>query len=222
MSSDEWQLVVFTASMALMATLCLIPPGVVLAWWLARRNWRGKMVVETLVSLPLVLPPVVTGLLLLKAFSRRGVLGAWLEEQWGLEVVFTWKAVVLALATMSSPLFVRTARAALEAVDPRLEQQARTLGAGEWRVFFTVTLPMAARGVMAGALLAFARALGEFGATVMVAGNIPGETTTLPVAIYHAVQLGQDEKAWHLAAVAVVVSFLAVGLSEILVRRRSG
>jgi molybdate transport system permease protein len=142
--------------------------------------------------LPLVLPPVVTGLVLLKLLGRRGPLGGWLWETFGVELVFTWKAVMVALAVMSLPLLVRAARAAFEQVDRRLEQQARTLGAGEWRVFLTITLPLARRGVLAGTLLAFARALGEFGATVMVAGNIPGRTTTLSVAIDSLVQLGDD------------------------------
>jgi molybdate transport system permease protein len=131
------------------------------------------------VTLPLVLPPVVTGLVLLRLFGRRGLVGRWLYEQFGVQVIFTWRAVVIALAVMSLPLFVRAARVAFEEVNPRFEQMARTLGAGEWRVFFTITLPLARRGVLGGTLLAFARALGEFGATIMVAGNIPGQTTTL-------------------------------------------
>jgi molybdate transport system permease protein len=193
---------------------------VALAWLLARCAWRGKALVETLVTLPLVLPPVVTGLVLLKLFGRRGPVGHWLHEWFGMDVVFTWKAVVLALAVMSLPLLVRAARVAFEEVDPLFEHLARTLGAGEWRVLFTITLPLAKRGVLAGALLAFARALGEFGATIMVAGNIPGQTTTLSVAIYHHVQLGEDAHAWVLASVAAVLAFLAVAASETLVRSR--
>jgi molybdate transport system permease protein len=220
MSTEEWQFISFTARMAVLSTVLLIPPGLALAWLLARRHWRGKALVETLVSLPIVLPPVVTGLVLLKLFGRRGPLGAWLYEQFGFEVAFTWKAVVLALGVMSLPLFVRAARTAIEEVNPALEQIARTLGAGEWRVFFKVTLPLARRGVIAGALLAFARALGEFGATIMVAGNLPGQTTTLSVAIYHHVQLGDDRHAWALAGVAAGLAFLAVWGSELLLRRR--
>ena len=169
--------------------------------------------VETFVTLPLVLPPVVTGLLLLQLFGRRGPVGSWLHTTFGFEVVFTWRAVALALAVMSLPLFVRTVRTAFEEVDVKYEQLARTLGAGEWRVFFTITLPLARRGVLAGMLLAFARALGEFGATIMVAGNIPGRTTTLPVAIYQAVENGDDAHAWTLAGVAILIAFLAVFLS---------
>ena len=206
--------------MAVLGTLLVLPPGIALAWLLARRQWRGKTLVETLVSLPLVLPPVVTGLLLLKLFGRRGPLGSWLWESFGLEVVFTWKAVVISLAVMSLPMLVRAARAAMEAVNPMLEQQARTLGAGELRVFFTITLPLARRGVLAGTLLAFARALGEFGATIMIAGNIPGKTTTLSVAIYNLVQLGEDNHAWMFAGVSVLLAFVSVAVSERLLRPR--
>ena len=217
---QDWQLIGFTAAMALLSTALILPFGVLLAWLLARREWHGKALVETLVALPLVVPPVVTGLVLLKLCGRRGPLGHWLHENLGMDVVFTWKAVVLALAVMSIPLLVRTVRSAIEEVNPRFEQQARTLGACEWRVFFTITLPLAKRGVLAGTLLALARALGEFGATMMVAGNIPGQTTTLSVAIYHSVQLGQDEHAGMLSAVAVLLAFVALGTSELILRHR--
>jgi molybdate transport system permease protein len=218
MTPEEWQFVGFSARMAVLSTVLLLPPGVALAWALARLQWRGKALVETLVTLPLVLPPVVTGLVLLKLFGRRGPIGHWLYTQFDLDVVFTWRAVVLALAAMSFPLLVRTARVAIEEVNPALEQIARTLGAGEWRVLFTVTLPLARRGLLAGTLLAFARALGEFGATIMVAGNIPGKTTTLSVAIYQYVQLGQDNHAWALAAVSALLAFFALWISERLQR----
>jgi len=219
-TAEEWQFIYFSAAMALLSTVFILPGGLGLAWLMARRQWRGKAIVETLVSLPLVLPPVVTGLVLLKLLGRRGPFGRWLYERFDVEIVFTWKAVVLALAVMSLPLFVRATRTAIEEVNPRFEQLARTLGAGEWRVFFTITLPLARRGVLAGMLLAFARALGEFGATIMVAGNIPGQTTTLSVAIYHHVQLGEDGHAWTLAAVAALIAFAAVWGSELLLRRR--
>jgi molybdate transport system permease protein len=220
MSGAEWQLVGFSLRMALASLLLILPVGLALAWWLARKNWHGKALVETLVSLPLVLPPVVTGLLLLQLFGRRGLVGSWLHNTFNCDVVFTWRAVVIALAAMSLPLFVRAARTAFEEVDVKFEQLARTLGAGEWRVFFTITLPLAKRGVLAGTLLAFARALGEFGATIMVAGNIPGRTTTLPVAIYQAVENGEDAHAWMLAGVSAVIAFAAVFVSENLQRRR--
>lgn len=222
MNGEDWQFIRFTAGMAVSSTALIVPLGLPLAWLLARREWPGKALVETLVSLPLVLPPVVTGLVLLKLFGRRGPVGAWLEAAFGIEVAFTWKAVVLALAVMSIPLLVRAARTAFEEVDPGFEQLARTLGAGEVRVFLTVTLPLARRGVWAGVFLAFARALGEFGATIMVAGSIPGQTTTLPVAIYQNVQLGRDEHAWALAGVAAAMAFLALWASERSVRRRKG
>jgi len=220
MSGAEWQLVGFSLRMALASLLLILPTGLALAWWLARTNWPGKALVETLVSLPLVLPPVVTGLLLLQLFGRRGPVGSWLHNTFNCDVVFTWRAVVIALAAMSLPLFVRAARTAFEEVDVKFEQLARTLGAGEWRVFFTITLPLAKRGVLAGTLLAFARALGEFGATIMVAGNIPGRTTTLPVAIYQAVENGEDAHAWTLASVSAVIAFAAVFVSERLQRQR--
>jgi molybdate transport system permease protein len=220
MSGEEWQFVAFTTRMALLSTLLVVPGGLALAWCLARLRWHGKTLIETLLTLPLVLPPVVTGLVLLKLFGRRGPLGHFLDEHFGLDVVFTWRAVVLALTAMSLPLFVRAARAALEDVDPAFEQIARTLGASEWRVFFTITLPLARRGVLAGTMLALARALGEFGATIVVAGNIPGQTTTLSIAIYEYVQLGQDAHAWTLAAVSATLAFGAVFCSEYLWRGR--
>ena len=221
MSREQWQFVAFTLRMALLSTTVVLPFGVALAWVLGRRRWPGKALVETLVTLPLVLPPVATGLILLRLLGRHGLVGSWLHSQFNLDVVFTWRGVVVALAVMSLPLFVRAARIAFEEVNPALEQVARTLGANEWRVFLTVTLPLARRGVLGGALLAFARALGEFGATIMVAGNIPGQTTTLSIAIYQYVQLGQDPEAWTLAGVSAVIAFGAVLASELLLRRGS-
>ncbi len=220
MTSEVWQITWFTAWASALSLLLILPPGVALAWLLARKDWPGKSLVETLVTLPLVVPPVATGLVLLKLLGRRGMIGGWIERRLGLEIVFTWRAVVLATAVMSFPLLVRTARVAFENVNPRLEQVARTLGAGPWRVFRTVTLPLAARGLAAGAVLAFARGLGEFGATVMVAGLIPGQTVTLALAIYHEVSLGHDEAAWPLLAVSVVLAFGAVWLGERLQPRR--
>lgn len=220
MNAEDWQLVGFSARMAISSTLLILPFGIALAWLLARRQWPGKTFIETFVSLPLVLPPVVTGLVLLQLFGLRGPVGHWLHAQFGIEVVFTSKAVVLALAAMSFPMLVLFARAAIEDVNPALEQMARTLGAGEWRVLFTITLPLARRGILAGVLLAFARALGEFGATIMVAGNIPGRTTTLPVAIYSSVLSGDDAHAWTLAAISLLIAFLALWLGRRCQRRR--
>lgn len=197
------------------ATLLILPPGMLVAWLLARFAWRGKSLVETLVALPIVMPPVATGLILLELFGRRGAIGKWLP----FDVVFTWRAVVLAMVVMSFPLFVRAARVAFEEVDPRFEQIARTLGARDARVFFTITLPLAARGIVSGMLLAFARAIGEFGATILVAGNIPGRTTTLSLAIYDHVQLGRDAEAFRLVGIAVVIAFAAVWTAEAFLRR---
>ncbi|MEO8276370.1 MAG: molybdate ABC transporter permease subunit [Thermoanaerobaculia bacterium] len=197
--------------------LVMIPPGLAIAWLLARYRWFGKSLVETAVALPLVMPPVATGLLLLRLLGRRGPLGGELEAI-GLPIVFTWRAVVVAMAVMALPLFVRSARSAFENVPPRLEQVARTLGARRLRVAWTITLPLARRGLVGGLLLAFARALGEFGATILVAGNIPGRTTTLATAIYQHVQLGEDGAASKLLLISVLLSFVALAASEWLVR----
>jgi molybdate transport system permease protein len=220
MTSEEWQIVWFTAWVAALSTLMILPFGLALAWALARRDWPGKSIVETLVTLPLVMPPVATGLILLKLFGRRGAIGGFLHDKLNFEVIFTWRAVLLALSVMSLPLLVRSARVAFEEVNPRLEQIARTLGAGDWRVFFTITVPLAARGIVAGLILAFARALGEFGATIMIAGNIPGKTSTLSLAIFQDVQLGDDTHAFRLLGVSVVLAFTAVWFSEFLLRRK--
>lgn len=218
--SPDWQVVWFTAWVAALSTIVILPAGVLAAWLLARREWPGKSVVETLITLPLVLPPVATGLVLLELFGRRGWLGKFFRGVLGIDIAFTWRAVLIALCVMSFPLLVRATQSAFEQVNPRLEQIARTLGAGEWRVLVTITLPLAARGVAGGMLLAFARALGEFGATVMVAGYIPGKTATLSLATYEAVQLGQDAVAFRLVGISVAMAFVAVWLSGWFLRRR--
>jgi len=220
MSAEEWQILWFTTWVSALSTLAILPFGLATAWALARYDWPGKSVVETIVSLPLVLPPVATGLILLKVFGRHGPIGSFLHERLNLDVVFTWRAVLMALGVMSFPLLVRSTRIAFEEVNPRLEQIARTLGAGPARVFRTITLPLAFHGLVGGMLLAFARALGEFGATIMVAGNIPGKTSTLSLAIFESVQLGQDTRAFRLLGLSVVLAFLAVWGSEWLIRRR--
>ncbi len=222
MNGQDWHVIAFTVGVSALGTLLILPPGLALAWLLARRAWPGKALVETLVTLPLVLPPVATGLILLRLFGRRGPLGGWLERVAGLEIVFTWRAVVLATAVMSFPLFVRAARVAFEEVPVRLEQVARTLGRGPGAVFVSVTLPLAARGLLAGTVLAFARALGEFGATVMVAGNIPGKTATLSLSIYNLVQLGQDDAAFRLLVVSVAIAGTALWATEGWLGRRAG
>jgi molybdate transport system permease protein len=218
---DQWQVIRFTLLVCLGSSLVILPFGMGLAWWLAKTSVRWKSIVETIVSLPLVLPPVATGLILLNLFGRRGPLGAAFRAVFGTDVVFTWRAVLVATAVMSFPLLVRTARLGFEAVNPRLEQIAQTLGASFWRVMFTVTIPLAARGILAGFLLSFARAIGEFGATILVAGNIPGKTTTLSLAIYSLVQLGKDQDAYILVLVAAFLAFGAIFLSEALVRTKT-
>jgi molybdate transport system permease protein len=165
----EWQIVRFTLAVCALSTLLILPVGLATAWLLDRYHWPGKLLVETVVTLPLVLPPVATGLVLLKVFGRRGPIGHFLSQHFDIDVVFTWRAVVLAAAVMSFPLLVRSARVGFQGVDQRLEQIARTLGASDMRVFFTITLPLASRGITAGIVLAFARAVGEFGATILVA-----------------------------------------------------
>jgi molybdate transport system permease protein len=219
MGAAEWEIVGFTFWMAVLSTVAIFPFGVALAWFLARKSWLGKSVVETLVALPLVMPPVATGLILLKLLGRKGPIGSFVHNQFDLELVFTWRAVVAAMAVMSFPLLVRGARIAFEAVNPRLEQVATTLGASPFRVFLTITFPLAIRGIIAGSVLAFARALGEFGATILVAGNIPGRTTTLSVSIYSDIQLGHDSDAFRLLVVSVVLAFAAVWISEWLFKR---
>lgn len=219
MSSLDWPAIGLSLGAATLAVLINLVPGVGLAWLLARRTWPGKSIVETIVTLPLVMPPVATGLILLELLGRRGWLGSWLHSL-DIEVVFTWKAVVAAMAVMSFPFVVRNARVALEAVGTRVEQVAATLGASPWRVAWTITLPLARRGIAAGAVMAFARALGEFGATILVAGNIPGSTTTLSTSIYTDILLGHDDDAYGLIAVSIGLAFAAILASELLVRER--
>ena len=201
-----------TVALAALATLVMLPPGVAVAWLLARRRFPGRAVLETLVSLPLVLPPVATGLILIRLLGPRGPLGVWLER-FGIDVMFTWRAVVVAMAVMGLPLLVRAARAGFEQVDRRYEQIAATLGAGPARVFFTVSLPLARRGVLAGALLGFSRALGEFGATILLAGALPS-TRTIAVAIYTYTETGQEAAATTMLAVSATIAFGALLVSN--------
>jgi molybdate transport system permease protein len=215
---DLWQITWFTVACALGATLLVLPAGVAIAWFLARRDFSGRTLVETLVSLPLVMPPVATGIILLTLLSRRGAIGRMLEAV-GIDVVFTWKAVVIAMAVMGLPLLVRTARAGFEQVNPRYEQVAATLGAHPSRVFFTVSLPLAWPSIVAGAVLAFARALGEFGATIVVAGSIPGVTRTLAVGIYSYAETGQDRQAALLVVVSATIAFVALWYANRLAAR---
>jgi len=219
LSAEELEIVWFTVRVSALATLLILPPGMAAAWLLARHKWPGKSVFETLIALPLVMPPVATGLLLLKLLGRRGPVGGFLHRNFDFDIVFTWRAVVVAMMVMSFPLLVRGVRVAFEQVSPRLEDMARTLGAKDSRVFFTITVPLSLRGIVGGTLLAFARALGEFGATILVAGNIPGRTSTLSLSIYNHVQLGQDGTAFRLLTISVLIAFAAVWMSERILRR---
>ncbi len=216
-SFETWQITLFSLAVGLASTLLILPFGIAFAWLFARKDWPLKSVVETLVLLPLVMPPVSTGLILLKIFGRRSPLGQWLYER-GIEIVFNWKGVLIAMSVMSFPLLVRSVRTSFAEVNPRLEQIAATLGASPLRIFFVITIPLAYKGIVAGALLAFSRALGEFGATILLAGNIPGETQTLSLAIYSFVQLGKDPEAFTLLGITVALAFIFVWCSEWLLR----
>ena len=215
---DIASITAFTLATAAAATALMVVPGVFLAWLLGRRRFRGRVLLETFVSLPLVMPPVATGLVLLMLFSPLGPIGSFLA-QLGVEVVFTWRAVVLAMTVMGLPLFVRSVRAGFEQVDQRYEAVAATLGASPLRVFLTITLPLAFPAILAGAVLGFARALGEFGATIMIAGSIPGATRTLSVAIYTFAETGRDREAATLLGVSAAIAFGALWLSNHLSAR---
>ena len=217
LSFETWYITVFSLSVGLASTLLILPFGIAMAWLFARKEWPLKSVLETIVLLPLVMPPVSTGLILLKIFGRRSPLGQWLYER-GIEIVFNWKGVLIAMAVMSFPLLVRSVRTSFSEVNPRFEQIAATLGASSLRIFFVITIPLAYKGIIAGALLAFSRALGEFGATILLAGNIPGKTQTLSLAIYSFVQLGKDSEAYTLLGITVALAFLFVWCSEWLLR----
>lgn len=219
MSPGEWEALRLSALVGVGAVACTLPPAVVLGYLLARRTFAGKTVVDAVLLLPLVLPPVVTGYGLLLLFGRRGLLGPALHAL-GFDVAFTWRGAVVASAVMAFPLAYRACRLAFEAVDPRLEGVARTLGATRWAAFVRVTLPLAKGGVVAGALLAFARSLGEFGATMVLAGNVPGETRTLPIAVWSLLQEpGGLAQTWRLAALAALLSVGALVVGEQLARR---
>jgi len=216
-SFETWQITLFSISVGLASTLLILPFGIALAWLFARKEWPLKSIVETAVLLPLVMPPVSTGLILLKIFGRRSPLGQWLYER-GIEIVFNWKGVLIAMSVMSFPLLVRSVRTSFAEVNPRLEQIAATLGASPLRIFFVITIPLAYKGIVAGALLAFSRALGEFGATILLAGKITGKTQTLSLAIYNYLQLGKDSDAYVLLGITDALAFLFVWCSEWLLR----
>ncbi len=211
----DLDIVLFTLGCAALSTLLIIPPGLLLAWWLARSSSRLKPIVETIALLPLVMPPVATGLLLLQLFGRNGPVGLLLMH---FPIVFTWRAVVIAAGVMSFPLFVRTVRTDWAELDPAMEEMAAMLGASPLRILRTITLPLIAPSIISGALLAFARALGEFGATIMLAGNIPGETSTLSLEIYTQITLDDNASAYRLLAWLVCAALAAVVLAEICSR----
>jgi molybdate transport system permease protein len=216
---DEWRAVALSLRVSLWATALSLPLGIWVAYLLARRQFWGKQLLNGLVHLPLILPPVVTGYLLLLTFGRKGLVGHYLESIFGLVLAFKWTGAVLAAAVMAFPLMVRAIRLAFEAVDPKLEQAAGTLGASPAWVFLTVTLPLILPGIIAGAVLGFAKAMGEFGATITFVANIPGQTQTLPSAIYTFLQVpGGDAQAFRLVWVSIAIAMLALLLSEALSR----
>ncbi len=220
---EELTAIRLSLRVALTAVLGSLPFGIAIGWLLARRRFPGKALLDALVHLPLVLPPVVMGYALLMTLGTQGAVGGFLERQFGIVFAFRWTGAALACAVMGFPLMVRAIRLSLETTDRRLEQAASTLGAGPWRVFFTITLPLAWPGLVAGAVLAFAKALGEFGATITFVSNIPGQTQTLSSAIYGLMQVpGGEAGIWRLAAVAVAISLGALLFSEWLVRRHRG
>jgi molybdate transport system permease protein len=220
LTAEEWAVVALSAQVSLVAVAGGLPVAFALAWLLARGRFAGKTLLDAAVHLPLVLPPVVIGWALLIAFGPDGPAGRVLAAVFGVTFLFRWTGAALAAAVMALPLMVRSIRLGLEAVDPRLEQAARTLGAGPWRTFWEVTLPLAWPGVLAGAVLGFARSLGEFGATITFVSNIPGETRTLPLLIYSALEMpGGEARVWRLAAVSVALSLAALIASDLLTRR---
>jgi molybdate transport system permease protein len=219
-SPTEWTAILLSLRVATVATLVATPIAVAVAWLLARREFWGKALLDAAIHLPLVLPPVVTGYLLLLTFGRRGVVGAWLAEHLGLVFAFRWTGAALACGIMSFPLLVRPIRLSIEAVDRRLEQAAATLGAAPWQVFLTVTLPLALSGVLAGMVLGFAKALGEFGATITFVSNIPGETQTISSAIYALIQTPDgDTAAMRLVVISILLAMAALVASEWFSRR---
>jgi molybdate transport system permease protein len=216
----EQEAIWLSLKVALLSLVISLPPGVGIAYALARGRFPGRQLLNALVHAPLVLPPVVAGYGLLLLFGRRGLIGAWLDSVFGVSIAFTWQGAAIAAAVMAFPLLVRAIWLSLDAIDRRIEAAARTLGAGPLRVFFGVTLPLAAPGIVTGSVLAFARSLGEFGATITFVGNIPGETRTLPIALYSLTQIpGGEEPALRLMAISTALAFGALIVAEVLNRR---
>lgn len=220
LSYAEVQAVFLSLKVALFAVGLSLPLGVFVAWVLARLEFPGKTLLDAIIHVPLVMPPVVVGYLLLLLLGRKGILGSWIYDTFGVTIGFSWQGAAVAAAVMSFPLMVRAIRLSIEAIDPHLEQAARTLGAGRLDVFFSVTLPLAGSGIVVGAILAFARALGEFGATITFVSAIPGETNTLPISLYTIVQTpGEETGAIRLVALSLVIAFGAMFAAEVISRR---
>ncbi len=214
MSEFEYQAVLLSLKVGVYTVLFLLPFGLLFGWLLARKQFMGKALLDSLIHLPLVLPPVVIGYLLLVAMGRQGFIGHWLT-QWGISFSFNWKGVVLACAIVSLPLMVRSIRLSIESIDVKLEHAAATLGASPLRVFFTITLPLTIPGIISGALLAFARSLGEFGATISFVSNIPGETQTIPLAMYSFIETpGAEMEAARLCLISIVIALVSLLISE--------
>lgn len=223
LSPAEWAVLELSLRVSMLAVLVTLPIAYALAWLIARRRFPGRMLLDAAIHLPLVLPPVVTGWLLLLLLGRNGAIGAWLEATFGVVLVFRWTGAAVAAAVMSLPLMVRAMRLSIEAVDRRLVGAARTLGASRWHAFLTITLPLSLPGIAAGAMLGFARSLGEFGATITFAANIEGQTRTLPLAIYTGLQVpGSEGAVTRLAVISIILSLGALLVSEWLVRRSQG
>ncbi|MEV4933015.1 molybdate ABC transporter permease subunit [Sphingobium sp. LMC3-1-1.1] len=223
LSPEEWGIVTLSLRVSLVAVGLMLPVAFAFAWLLARWRFPGKLLVDALVHLPLVVPPVVTGWLLLVLFGANGPLGRLFEQAFGLSFMFRWTGAALASAIMAMPLMVRAMRLSIEGIDRRLEQAAQTLGAGRWRVFLTISLPLSLPGIVAGLVLGFARSIGEFGATITFVSDVPGETRTLPIAIYSALQLpGAEAAVTRLAVISILLSLGALVTSEALARRASG
>ena len=218
-SSSEFQVIALSLQVAALGTVIGLPIALWIGWLLAKSSMRGKALLDTVVSFPLVLPPVVTGYFLLLVMGPRGPIGRLVDGIFGMDVVFTWVAAALAAGLVSMPLMVRAIEGAMSGVDTRLEQAARSLGAGPFKTFFSVTVPLARRGILAAALLAFARGLGEFGATIVVAGNIPGSTQTMSLLIFNRIQLGDESAALRIIIASLVLALVTLTLHQRLARR---
>jgi molybdate transport system permease protein len=219
-SEEELLAIILSFKVAIWCAVLILPPSLMIAWWLARKKFRGKSIVEGFLNLPLVLPPVATGFILLLLLGTNGVFGKYLNDWFGLKLAFSFYAAVIASMVVSFPLAIRAIRLSIEMVDPAYEEAAKTLGANSLQTFVRVTLPLALPGIISGFVLAFARSLGEFGATIIFAGNISGESQTIPLALFNEIQIpGHESAAFRLLMVAVIFSFVAMSFSEFLVKK---